>query len=99
MVKFEGSLHSPLEFGHVLIVSGTSTASAEKFVLNLTNNNALDIPLHMNVIFGEKNQIIRNTKINGEFGAAENMGGMITKQMNPLRAGEICWNLNGELIG
>lgn len=98
MVKFTGSLYSPLEFGHVLIVSGKSTASAEKFVLNLTNNNALDIPLHMNVIFGEKNQIIRNTKINGEFGAAENMGGMITKQMNPLRAGEICWNLNDELL-
>lgn len=98
MVKFAGSLFAPLEFGHVLIVSGKSTTSAEKFVLNLTNNNALDIPLHLNVIFGEKNQIIRNTKINGEFGAAENMGGMITKQMNPLRAGEFCWNSNGELL-
>lgn len=90
MVKFTGSFHSMLEFGHVIVISGQIRNSAENFTMNLlSENNAADIPFHMNVVFGENGQIIRNTKINGEFGAAENMGGMFTKERNPLKSGEI----------
>lgn len=89
MVKFTASFYLPLEFGHVVIVSGKIKEAAENFTLNLiSDNNALDIPLHMNVVFGENGQIIRNTKLNGEFGAGENMGGMITRVRNPLKPGE-----------
>lgn len=89
MVKFLGSLHSPLEFGHVIIIGGKIRVEAENFTLNfLSENNASDIPFHMNVVFGESGQIIRNTKINGEFGAAETIGGMITKEKNPMKSGE-----------
>lgn len=90
MVKFTGSFHSTLEFGQVIIISGSIKKSAETFILNfLSDNSAVDIPFHMNFIFGEeKNQIIRNTKINGEFGTAETSGGMFTKEKNPLKPGD-----------
>lgn len=89
MVKFVGGFHSTLEFGHVVIISGTIKKSADNFTLNfLSENSTSDIPFHMNAVFGENNQIIRNTRINGEFGAAENSAGMFTKEMNPLKAGE-----------
>lgn len=88
MVKFVGSFNSPLEFGHVVIVSGKIRDAAENFTLNLLSDNASDIPFHANVIFGENCQIIRNTKINGEFGAAETSGGILTKEPNPLKSGE-----------
>lgn len=90
MVKFTGSFHDTLEFGQVIIISGTIKKSAENFTLNLlSENNSSDIPFHMNFVFGENCQIIRNTKINGEFGAAENTPGMFTKEKNPLRSGEV----------
>lgn len=89
MVKFLGTLHSTLEFGHVVIVGGKIKDAAENFTLNfLSENSALGIPFHMNVVFGENGQIIRNTKINGEFGAAENTSGILTKEKNPLKSGE-----------
>jgi Galactoside-binding lectin len=89
MVKFVGSFNSTLEFGHVIIISGKLKEPAENFTLNLLGDNGLyDVPFHMNVVFGENSQIIRNTKINGDFGTAENMGGMLTKEMNPLKSGE-----------
>jgi hypothetical protein len=88
MVKFIGTFHSTLEFGQVIIVGGTIKKSAENFTLNLLSENASDIPFHMNFVFGENSQIIRNTKINGEFGAAENFPGMFTKEKNPLRSGK-----------
>lgn len=59
----------------------------------LSENSSTDIPFHMNVVFGDNQQIIRNTKINGEFGAAENTVGMLTKEKNPLKSGESDWNL------
>lgn len=66
MVKFVGTLHSPLEFGHVLIISGITKKNAENFILNfMSDKTSNDIPLHVNVVFGESQQIIRNTKING----------------------------------
>lgn len=90
MVKFVGTFHSTLEFGQVIIISGKIKNSAENFTLNLLSEKSLsDIPFHMNFVFGENCQIIRNTKINGEFGAAENSPGMFTKEKNPLRSGEI----------
>lgn len=89
MVKFVGTFQSHLEFGHVVIISGKIRDAAENFILNfLSENNASDIPFHMNVVFSENSQIIRNTKINGEFGAAENLPGMFTKERNPLKSGE-----------
>lgn len=88
MVKFTGGFFSPLEFGQVIIIGGKIKENAENFTLNLLSDNSLDIPLHMNVVFGENGQIIRNTKINGEFGVAENIGGMLQKVKNPLKAGE-----------
>jgi hypothetical protein len=88
MVKFVGTFHSALEFGQVLIISGTIKKSAENFTLNLLSENNSDIPFHMNFVFGDNSQIIRNTKINGEFGAAENFPGLFTKEKNPLRSGE-----------
>lgn len=90
MVKFSGSFHSTLEFGHVIIINGTLSKSAETFIFNLlSENESGDIPFHMNFIFGdEKSQIIRNSKINGEFGAAETSGGMFTKEKNPLKPGD-----------
>lgn len=88
MVKFIGSFHSTLEFGQVVIISGTIRKSAENFTLNLLSENASDIPFHMNFVFGENSQIIRNTKINGEFGAAEASPGMFIKEKNPLKSGE-----------
>lgn len=94
MVKFVGSFSSTLEFGHVIIISGTIKKSAENFTLNLlSDNSSADIPFHMNFVFGENSQIIRNSKINGEFGAAENMGGMFTKEKNPLKAGDQEFNI------
>lgn len=87
MVKFVGSFYSPLEFGHVFIIGGKIKDSAENFTVNLISDRN-DIPLHMNIVFGEHGQIIRNTKLNGEFGAGENIGGMITKVKNPLKPGE-----------
>lgn len=67
MVKFVGTLHSHLEFGHVVIISGITKKNAEHFILNfMSDKTSSDIPLHMNVVFGEREQIIRNTKINGE---------------------------------
>jgi Galactoside-binding lectin len=90
MVKFVGGFHSTLEFGHVIIISGHIKENAENFTLNLLGNyNAHDIPFHMNVVFGERSQIIRNTKIHGEFGAAENAPGMFTREPNPLRPGDV----------
>lgn len=90
MVKFTGTFQSTLEFGQVIIISGSIKKSAENFTMNfLSENVAIDIPFHMNFVFGEHCQIIRNTKINGEFGTAENMPGMFTKEKNPLRSGEI----------
>lgn len=89
MVKFVGSFHTPLEFGHVVIIGGKIRDDAENFTLNfLSEKNASDIPFHMNVVFGDNEQIIRNTKINGEFGIAEDLPGMLTKQRNPLKSGE-----------
>lgn len=89
MVKFTGTFQSTLEFGQVVIISGSIKKSAENFTLNfLSENVTTDIPFHMNFVFGENCQIIRNTKINGEFGAAENTPGMFTKEKNPLRSGE-----------
>lgn len=89
MVKFTAGFHSTLEFGHVIIISGKTRDNAENFTLNLLgDNNAYDIPFHMNVVFGENSQIIRNTKINGEFGTAENTAGMFYKETNPLKSGE-----------
>ena len=90
MVKFLGSFYSTLEFGHVVIISGSIKKSAETFILNfLSENTSGDIPFHMNFTFGDGNsQIIRNTKINGEFGAAETSGGMFTKEKNPLKPGD-----------
>ena len=88
MVKFVGTFHSTLEFGQVVIISGAIRKSAENFTLNLLSENASDIPFHMNFVFGENNQIIRNTKINGEFGAAETSPGMFIKAKNPLKSGE-----------
>lgn len=68
MVKFSGTLHSPLEFGHVIVISGKAKRNAENFILNfMSDKTSSDIPLHVNVVFGEKEQIIRNTKLNGEF--------------------------------
>lgn len=93
MVKFVGSFSSTLEFGHVVIISGTIRKSAENFTLNLlSDNSSADIPFHMNFVFGENSQIIRNSKIHGEFGAAENLGGMFTKEKNPLKAGDQKFN-------
>lgn len=89
MVKFVGTFHSALEFGQVIIVGGTIKKSAENFTMNFLSENTSDIPFHMNFVFGDNSQIIRNTKINGEFGAAENFPGMFTKEKNPLRSGEI----------
>lgn len=67
MVKFTGTFHSPLEFGHVIVVGGVAKRTAEHFIINfLSDKSSSDIPLHMNVVFGENEQIIRNTKINGE---------------------------------
>lgn len=89
MVRFLGAFHTTLEFGHVVIIGGKIRDEAENFTMNfLSEHNTSDIPFHMNVVFGENEQIIRNTKINGEFGAAENMVGMFTKQKNPLKSGE-----------
>jgi hypothetical protein len=90
MVKFVGTFHSALEFGQVIIISGRIKKSAENFTLNLLSESASsNIPFHMNFVFGENCQIIRNTKINGEFGAAEDLPGMFTKEKNPLRSGEM----------
>lgn len=88
MVKFVGTFHSTLEFGQVVIISGAIRKSAENFTLNLLSENSSDIPFHMNFVFGENSQIIRNTKINGEFGIAENGVGMFIKEKNPLKSGE-----------
>lgn len=67
MVKFTGSFQSPLEFGHVIVISGIARQTAENFFVNFLGDKASgDIPLHLNVVFGENEQIIRNTKINGE---------------------------------
>lgn len=90
VVKFLGSFSATLEFGHVIIVRGIIKRSAENFILNfLSENESGDIPLHMNFTFGDDNsQIIRNTKLNGEFGAAETSGGMFTKEKNPLKPGD-----------
>lgn len=93
MVKFLGAFHTTLEFGHVVIIGGKIRDGAENFTMNLQSEaNTSDIPFHMNVVFGENEQIIRNTKINGEFGAAENMVGMFSKQKNPLKSGEFDQN-------
>lgn len=90
MVKFVGSFSSTLEFGHVVIISGGIKKTAENFTLNfLSDNSSIDIPFHMNFAFGENCQIIRNSKINGEFGAAENSAGMFNKENNPLKAGDL----------
>ncbi|CRK90942.1 CLUMA_CG004632, isoform A [Clunio marinus] len=83
MVKFTGYFHNNLEFGHVVILGGKIRETAGNFTLNLlSEDDSLDvprnIPFHMNVVFGENGQIIRNTKIHGEFGAAENASGMFT---------------------
>ncbi|XP_070504243.1 galectin-9-like isoform X2 [Chironomus tepperi] len=89
MVKFTGSFQSPLEFGHVIVISGIARKTAENFFINFLGDKASgDIPLHLNVVFGENEQIIRNTKINGEFGAAETSPGMFTKERNPLKSGD-----------
>lgn len=90
MVKFTATFHSALEFGHVIIVGGCVTETSESFTLNLLqdDNPKSDIPFHMNFIFGDDSRVIRNTKINGEFGAAETMPGIFTKKSNPLNAGE-----------
>jgi hypothetical protein len=89
MVKFRGSFHSPLEFGHVVIIGGVTKHSAENLIIDLlSDKNTSDTPLHVNVVFGENEQIIRNTKINGEFGAAETSPGIFTKQKNPLKSGD-----------
>lgn len=90
MVKFFATFHSELSFGQVIIISGIVRKSAENFTLNLlSDKNSFEIPLHVNVVFGENEQIIRNTKLNGEFGAAENLGGMLTKEKNPLKQGKL----------
>jgi len=44
----------------------------------------------MNVVLNQNDsQIIRNTKLNGEFGAAETSSGIFTKEKNPLLPGEV----------
>lgn len=69
MAKFTGTFYSSLEFGHVLIIGGVTKRNAENFTLNFhSDKTSTDIPLHLNVVFGERAQIIRNTKINGELG-------------------------------
>jgi hypothetical protein len=88
MVKFVGAFHTTLEFGHVVIISGKIKNSADNFTLNFLSENIADIPFHMNAVFGDKNQIIRNSKIHGEFGAAENTSGMLTKEKNPMKSGK-----------
>lgn len=91
MVKFTATFHSTLEFGHVIIVGGRLTATSENLTLNLLADddpNPLDIPLQMDFVFGDSSRVIRNTKINGEFGTPETMPGMLTRQSNPLAAGE-----------
>lgn len=71
MSRFTGTFHSPLEFGHVVIIGGVTKRNAENFILNFhSDKTSTDIPLHINVVFGEKEVIIRNTKINGELKAS-----------------------------
>ncbi|CAO1381748.1 unnamed protein product [Diamesa hyperborea] len=88
MVHFIGSLHSPLEFGHVIIVSGKVSENAEHFTLNfLADKNGYEIPLQIYVSFGAEGQIIRNSKINGQLGAAEIEPAFNGKEANPLKSG------------
>jgi hypothetical protein len=66
MAKFSGTLTANLEFGHVIVISGVIKRQAENFIVNLmSDKTSKDIVLHMNFIFGENEQVIRNTKING----------------------------------
>lgn len=89
MVHFIGSLHSPLEFGHVIIVSGKVSENAEYFTLNfLADKNGYEIPLQIDVLFGAEGQIIRNSKINGQLGAAEIEPAFNGKETNPLKSGD-----------
>ena len=89
MVHFMGSLHSPLEFGHVVIVSGKVSENAEHFTLNfLADKNGYEIPLQIYVSFGADGQIIRNSKINGLLGAAEIEPAFNGKETNPLKSGD-----------
>ncbi|CAO1408990.1 unnamed protein product [Diamesa serratosioi] len=91
MVHFIGSLYSPLEFGHVIIVSGKVSEKAEIFQLNfLADKNGYEIPLQIDVIFGEDGQIIRNSKINGQLGTAEIEPAFNGKVTNPLISGDRC---------
>jgi hypothetical protein len=90
MVKFLGSFQTTLEFGHVVIVGGSVSENSENFILNLLSDDPKsDIPFHMNFVFGDNCQVIRNSKINGDFGVAETLPGMLTKQLNPLKSGDV----------
>lgn len=89
MVRFIGSFFSPLEFGHVIIVSGKVSENAENFTLNfLADKNGYEIPLQMYVLFGEEGQIIRNSKINGQLGVTEIEPTFNGKVPNPLKSGD-----------
>lgn len=90
MVHFIGSFYSPLEFGHVIIVSGKVSENAEIFTLNfLADKNCYEVPLQIHVKFGDDEQIIRNSKINGELGTAETESAFNYKEKNPLKSGDI----------
>ena len=92
MVHFIGSLYSPLEFGHVIIVSGKVSKNAEHFTLNfLADKNGYEIPLQIDVLFGADGQIIRNSKINGQLGVAEIEPAFNGKETNPLKSGDSNW--------
>jgi hypothetical protein len=79
----------PLEFGCVVIISGKSSVNANNFIIRFcSEKNFNELPFNINVIFGKYQQILRNSKINGMFGADENSPSMLTKEMNPLKSGK-----------
>lgn len=95
---FSGSFCTPLVFGHVVIISGKIKDAAKSLEISLAaDTNNFDIPLHMEVIFGDDARIVRNTKLNNQFGAKEDGDGF-AKIRNPLKSGDIFWRGLADII-
>jgi hypothetical protein len=77
------TLCEPLAFGHVIIISGKTTQSTEKFNISLAcgKESNSDIAL---MVFGNlsEDKIVRTTMLNGGWGESEDFGD------NPIKRGE-----------
>ncbi|GAB0086033.1 Galectin [Sergentomyia squamirostris] len=85
--SFSGQLASPVEFGHVFFIFGKSTRTADRVDVNLAADKRNgEIPLHLSVRFRD-NVVVRNTKVNGVFGAEDRTPGF-NNVRNPMIAGQ-----------